>query len=112
MHHEVVRGSVAREASLSVALGVVERHDKAEPAHRIKAGTDGQPGALVGDGGQGRIGTGRAAVMSVELGHQGIALGGDPIHRLLCLANQVDQPGRVAAPDLVAAGHTVGGRQQ
>ena len=112
MHHEVVRGSVTREASLSVALGVVERDDKAGPAHRIKAGADGQPGALVGDGGQGRIGTGRAAVVGVELGHQGIALGGDPIHRLLCLANQVDQPGRVAAPDLVAAGHTVGGRQQ
>ena len=70
MHHEVVRGGVAREASLSVALGVVERDDKAGPAHRVKAGADGQPGALVGDGGQGRVGTGRAAVVGVELGHQ------------------------------------------
>ena len=43
---------------------------------------------------------------------QRVALGAEPVDGLLGLPDQVDEPGRVAAPDLGAAGDAVGGRQQ
>ena len=72
----------------------------------------GQGVRAAGDRRQRGVGAGGTAVVVVDLGDQRVALGGQPVDRLLRLADQVDQPGGVAAPDLVAAGDTVGGGQQ
>src|SRR3954447_10780336 len=50
--------------------------------------------------------------MGVDLGDELVALRAEPVHRLLGLPDQVHQSGRVAAPDLVAAGDPVCGRQE
>ena len=51
-------------------------------------------------------------MVRVDFGHQRIALGGEPVHRLLCLAHQIDESRGVAAPDLTPAGYVVGGGEQ
>jgi hypothetical protein len=43
---------------------------------------------------------------------QGVALGAEPIDGLLGLADEIDQPGRVAAPDLGSTGNPVGRGEQ
>ena len=104
---EVVGRGVAGEAALRVTLGVVERHDQTGPAHRVKAGVDGQLVRSVGDRDQRRIGARGAAVVVIDRRHQRVALGGQPVHRLLGLTHQVYQPRCVATPDLAAARNTV-----
>ena len=58
------------------------------------------------------VGARRSAVVCVDLGDEGVALRAEPVHRLLSVADEVDQTGCVAAPDLVSARDAVGGRQQ
>ena len=43
--------------------------------------------------------------MAVDLGGQRITLGRQPVDGLLGLTHQVDEPGRIAAPNLVTTGH-------
>jgi hypothetical protein len=112
VHDQVVGGGVAGETALSVALSVVERHHQAGPAHRLQAGLDGQLVGAVGDGGECRVGARRPAVMGVQGVHQSVTLCGEPVHRLLRITDQIDQPGGVAASDLSAVGHVVRRSQQ
>ena len=112
MHDQVVRGRVSGEAAVGVALGVGQRDDETGAADRVQAGVGGQDSVAVLNCRQGGVGARRTAVVGVDLGDEGVALCGEPVHRLLGFADEVDQPGCVAAPDLVAARDAVSGRQK
>ncbi len=103
MHDQVVGRRVAGEAAVGVALGVGEGDDDAGTAHRIEACVGGKGGIALLDRRQRRVRARRAAVMRVDLGGHAVALRAEPVHRLLRLPDQVDQPRRVTAPDFVAA---------
>ena len=100
------------KSAVGVALRVGEGDDEARAADRIEAGVGGQGVVAVLDRRERGVGARRSAVMGVDLGDELVALRAEPVHRLLGLPDQVDQPGRVAAPDLAAAGDPVRGRQQ
>ena len=61
---------------------------------------------------EGGVCAGGAAVMRVDRRHQRVPPRGEPVHRVLSLADQVDESRCIAAADLGAAGDAVGGRQQ
>ena len=110
MDHQVVGGGVAREAAVGVALGVGQGDDEAGTVHRVQTGVARQFGRPGQHRRQGRVGG--PPVRRVHLGGQGVALGTEPVHGLLCFADQVDEPRCIAAADLTATGDAVGGRQQ
>ena len=70
VHDQVVRRGIAREATLGVALRVVEGDHQAWSSHRVEPRVNGQDVGPCGDRGQRGSRGGGAPVVRVEFGDQ------------------------------------------
>ncbi|BCI92429.1 hypothetical protein NIIDMKKI_76350 [Mycobacterium kansasii] len=95
---------------MGVALRVVERHHHAGAVDRVHTRLTGQLGGPPEHRRQ--CGIRRRNVCRLDLFGQRVPLGIQPVHRRLGVADEIDEPRRVAAANLRTAGNPVRRGQQ